>query len=80
MTNTIIEQVKKQKFFYRDAYRKVAKLLVVCQFIIIVLIALLFYFATHQPVPGFYASSSNGIITPLRPLNQPNYSNTALLN
>lgn len=80
MTNTIIEQVKSQKFFYRDYYRKVTKVLVVCQFIIVALIAAVFYFATHRPVPGFYASSSNGAITPLKPLSQPNYSNTALLN
>lgn len=80
MTNTILEQVKAQKYFYRDYYRKAAKLLVICQFVIVALIAALFYFATHRPVPGFYASSSNGAITPLTALSQPNYSNTALLN
>lgn len=80
MTNTLIDQVKSKKFFYRDYYRRTIKVLVVCQFIIVALIAALFYFATHRPIPGFYASSSNGVITPLKPLNQPNYSNTALLN
>lgn len=80
MTNTLIDAVKVQKFFYRDRYRAAIKLLVVCQFIIILLIPLVFYFGTHRPVPGFYASSSNGAITPLNALNEPNYSNKALLN
>ncbi len=79
MTNTIIESVKEKKFFYRDYYRRAIKLLVICQFIIILLIPLVFYFGMHRPIPGYYSSSSNGGITPLNPLNQPNYSNTALL-
>lgn len=79
MTNTIIDAVKLQKHFYRDRYRAAIKILVVCQFIIILLIPLVFYFGTHRPVPGFYSSSSNGVITPLTALDHPNYSNTALL-
>lgn len=78
MTNTVIDLVKTQKFFYRDYYRKALKALLVCQVIMILLVVAIFYFATHRSVPGYYASSSEGFITSLKALNQPTFSKAEL--
>lgn len=78
MTNTVIELVKAQKFFYRDNYRKALKVLFFCQFLILVLVIVNFYFATHRTIPGFYASSSDGFITPLKSLDKPTFTRAEL--
>lgn len=79
MINTVIEQVKSQKYFYRNIYRKALNILIVILFIEAILTAALIYVVTHRPLPYFYASSSDGILTPLKALPEPNRSSTAML-
>lgn len=78
MTNTTIQLVKSYKFFYRDYYRKALKVVIYCQFVILALVVANFYFATHRPIPGYYASSNAGIITGIKVLNQPGFSKATL--
>ncbi len=79
MINTAIEKIKSRKGFYRDLYRK--ELLVLIVFVVtqIVLIGMVMYVFSNQKVPAFYASSSDGILTPLQAMPAPNRLNTPLL-
>jgi hypothetical protein len=71
MVSTVLEKVKSRKFFYRDLYRKELVLLIA----LIIVVA-----ANHlRTVPYFYASSSDGILTPLTAMSQPNRSDKAML-
>ncbi|VEB32494.1 type IVB secretion system apparatus protein IcmL/DotI [Legionella cherrii] len=65
--------------FYKDSQRKVMLALLIALIINIVLAALLVYMITHPPAPKYFATSINGRITPLFPLNEPNQSDSAVL-
>lgn len=65
--------------FYRDSYRRVLWALLLSLFVNIGLGILLFYMITHPPQPKYFATSINGRITPLVPLNEPNQSDSAIL-
>ncbi len=65
--------------FYRDNYRKVVAALLLSFFILLALALSLFYIVTHPPAPRYFAVSSDGRILPLISLNQPNLSNSAVL-
>lgn len=65
--------------FYRDGQLKLMVVLllsVICNFI---LASTLVYIFTHPPAPKYFATSINGRITPLYPLNEPNQSDSAIL-
>lgn len=65
--------------FYRDGQLKLMVVLllsVICNFI---LVSTLVYIFTHPPAPKYFATSINGRITPLYPLNEPNQSDSAIL-
>lgn len=81
MANTIIEQVKSRKFFYRNLYRKELVLLIIFIAMAIMWIGLIMSVSIKhsRTVPDFYASSSDGILTPLQALSQPNRSSKAIL-
>ncbi|CAM2747875.1 protein IcmL (DotI) [Legionella steigerwaltii] len=65
--------------FYKDSQRKVILALLIALLVNIVLAALLVYMITHPPAPKYFATSINGRITPLFPLNEPNQSDSAVL-
>jgi intracellular multiplication protein IcmL len=65
--------------FYRDSYRKVVSLLIFSVLIVLILSGGLFYVVTHPPKPQYFATTVNGRIMPLVPLQEPNLSTSALL-
>ncbi|CEG58041.1 type IVB secretion system apparatus protein IcmL/DotI [Legionella fallonii] len=65
--------------FYKDSQRKVMFALLMAIVVNLVLGAMLVYIITHPPAPKYFATSINGRITPLFPLDQPNQSDSAVL-
>jgi len=79
MINTAIEKIKLRKGFYRDLYRKELLILIIFLVSQFVIIGMVMYVFTNQNMPPFYASSSDGILTPLKAMPTPNRSDTPLL-
>jgi intracellular multiplication protein IcmL len=65
--------------FYKDSQRKVIFALLIAILVSLVLGSMLVYIITHPPAPKYFATSINGRITPLYPLDQPNQSDSAVL-
>lgn len=65
--------------FYRDGQRKVMIVLLLSILCNVVLAGILTYVLTHPPAPKYFATSINGRITPLFALDQPNQSDSAVL-
>ena len=65
--------------FYKDSQRRVIFALLIAIIVNLVLGAMLVYIITHPPAPKYFATSINGRITPLFPLDQPNQSDSAVL-
>jgi intracellular multiplication protein IcmL len=75
----VLTQVKLRNEFYRDNYRKIVGALLICIFIIFILIGGITYIITNPPQPQYFATTTNGRIIPLVPLDRPNLSSAALL-
>lgn len=71
--------IKNSKTFYIQTYRRGSKYLIVSGCINLLLCLIIYYLHLHQPERDFYATS--GITPPIKlnPLNEPNYTGTALL-
>jgi intracellular multiplication protein IcmL len=65
--------------FYKDSQRKVIFALLIAILVNLVLGSMLTYIITHPPAPKYFATSIHGRITPLFPLDQPNQSDSAVL-
>jgi intracellular multiplication protein IcmL len=65
--------------FYKDSQRKVILALLIAIVVNIILASMLVYMITHPPAPKYFATTINGRITPLFPLNEPNQSDSAVL-
>lgn len=65
--------------FYKDSQRKVILALLIAILVNVVLASLVVYMITHPPAPKYFATSINGRITPLFPLDEPNQSDSAVL-
>jgi intracellular multiplication protein IcmL len=65
--------------FYKDSQRKVVLTLMLSILVNLLMGFLLVYLMTHPPEPKYFATSINGRITPLFPLNEPNQSDSAVL-
>ena len=65
--------------FYKDSQRKVLLALFVAVILNFILVFVVVYMITHPPAPKYFATSINGRITPLFPLNEPNQSDSAVL-
>lgn len=79
MVDDALTSVVMRNGFYRDGQRKMILILlisIICNF---VLATMLIYVITHPPEPRYFATSSNGRITPLVALNAPNQSDSAIL-
>lgn len=79
MTDDAIEAVRLRNEFYRDNYRKVVGALLISILIIFVLVGGVVYVVSNPPAPQYFATTSDGRIIPLVPLDQPNLSDAALL-
>lgn len=79
MADDAIEIIRLRNNFYRDNYRRV--LLVVLLLILInaFLAGTIFYQIASRPEPQYFATSTDGRITPIYPLNQPMVAPTELL-
>lgn len=56
------DNARLQSDFYRDQFRKMLRLLIVCIGIMFILIAAIIYFILFQPAPDFYANTTEGKI------------------
>lgn len=79
MAQDALTTVALRNTFYKDSQRKVVLALLVSLIVNIVLASMLVYMITHPPAPKYFATSLNGRITPLFPLNEPNQSDSAVL-
>lgn len=67
--------------FYRDGYRLALRIAVIQCFIIFGLIGAMFFIIhVHQPENRYFATTEDGRLIPMVPLNQPNLSTPALLS
>lgn len=65
--------------FYRDSYRKVVGALLFCLVAIFLLVGSLVYIISNPPKPKYFATTIDGRIMPLVPLDRPNLGMSALL-
>jgi len=79
MAESALEVVQMRKNFYRDSYRRVVIALLVMVITNLLLAFIIYYLATHQPEPKYFATSTDGRITPIYPLTAPMVSEAALL-
>ncbi len=67
--------------FYRDGYRLALRVAVIQSFIIVGLIAAMFYvIKVHQPENRYFATTEDGRLIPMVSLMQPNLSTPALMS
>ncbi len=67
--------------FYRDSYRLALRVAVIQSFIIVGLIAVMFYVVhVHQPENRYFATTEDGRLIPMVSLSQPNLSTPALMS
>jgi len=79
MAEDALVAVSLRNDFYRDSQRKVILAGIISLFLNFMMGSLLIYIFTHPPAPRYFATSINGRITPLYPLNEPNQSDSAVL-
>lgn len=79
MAEDALTAVKLRNEFYRDGQRKLMVGIILAFIVNIMLAVLLVYIITHPPEPKYFATSIDGRITPLFPLNEPNQSDSAVL-
>ncbi|HRD69089.1 MAG: type IVB secretion system apparatus protein IcmL/DotI [Legionella sp.] len=79
MAEDALTAVALRNQFYKDSQRKVILALLLAIVVNLVLGSMLVYILTHPPAPRYFATSINGRITPLFPLNEPNQSDSAVL-
>lgn len=67
--------------FYRDGYRSLLKVAFLEACIIVgLIIAIFFVIHTNQPENRYFATTEDGRLVPMVPLNQPNLSSPALMS
>ncbi|MFI4962700.1 MAG: type IVB secretion system apparatus protein IcmL/DotI [Legionellales bacterium] len=79
MAEDALTVVTMRNQFYKDNQRKVVLALIVAIMLNLLLGTVLVYIITHPPEPKYFATSINGRITPLFQLNEPNQSDSAVL-
>ncbi|GAB4222683.1 MAG: type IVB secretion system apparatus protein IcmL/DotI [Gammaproteobacteria bacterium] len=79
MAQDALEQVLLRNKFYTDSARKLILALLGSFLVIIALVGLLWYVVSHPPKPKYFATSINGRIIPLQPLDRPNQAKSAIL-
>ncbi len=67
--------------FYRDGYRSLLKLTLIQSVVILGLIGAMYYvISVHQPEHRYFATTEDGRLVPMVPLNRPNLSAPALMS
>ncbi len=67
--------------FYRDGYRSLLRLSLILGLIIIGLLgAMYFVIQVHQPENRYFATTEDGRLVPMVPLNEPNLSTPAMMS
>lgn len=67
--------------FYRDGYRSLLKLAILMALIIIALVIAIFgIVGSRKPENRYFATTEDGRLIPMVPLNQPNLSTPALMS
>lgn len=79
MTDDALTVVTLRNRFYKDGQRKMMVILLISMIANFLLALLVSYVVTHPPAPKYFATSINGRITPLFALNEPNQSDSAVL-
>lgn len=79
MAQDALAMVYLRNEFYRDNYRRIVVILLLSMLINLGLGVILYWMYSHPPEPKYFATSINGRITPLYPLNEPNQSDSAVL-
>lgn len=79
MAQEALEVVKLRKDFYRDSYRLVLTVLLVAVIIIVILSGIIAYQASHRPTPTYFATTMDGKLIPMIPLDQPNLNDQSVL-
>jgi len=79
MAEDALTTVTLRNTFYRDGQRKMMLMLLVSLIANGLMTFLLVYVMTHPPEPKYFATSIDGRITPLFALNEPNQSDSAVL-
>lgn len=79
MAEDALVAVSLRNDFYRDSQRKIMLAAIFSLILNFIMGSLLIYIFTHPPAPRYFATSINGRITPLYPLNEPNQSDAAVL-
>lgn len=79
MIRYTLDDIKAQKFFYRDNFRRTVKFIIVSLFWNLLMIGLLYFVVVTRKQPDFYATNSESMIVKLTPLDHPNKSDTPLL-
>lgn len=79
MAHDALELVKLRSNFYRDSYRKVTMALLGAIIVIIALVGIVIFLLASKPTPKYFATTDSGRIIPLIPLNQPNLSESNVL-
>jgi intracellular multiplication protein IcmL len=79
MADDILEKVVIRNAFYRDGQHKIILILLISMIANALLGLLIVYLMTHPPQPKYFATSIHGRITPLFALDEPNQSDSAIL-
>lgn len=64
------DQARFKSDFYRISYHKMLNALIVSSIIILLLIAAIIYLILVQPAPNYYATTTNGLVIPMRPVTR----------
>lgn len=78
MAESPIALVALRNQFYKDSYRKIMMAVLLSILLNVVLVAFVVYLKSNPPKPKYFATSINGRITPLFPMDQPNQSDSAV--
>lgn len=73
-----LQLVLERNHFYRDRYRLHLRITATLLILSTLLALLLFWVLTHPPAPRYFATTPNGEIIPLVPLDQPYKANDAI--
>lgn len=79
MAQQALKEVRLQEKFTRDGQQKLMFAMLLAVAVIFILGSMLAYIVMHPPEPKYFATSVNGRITPLTALNEPNQSDSAVL-
>ena len=79
MSNDAFETVINRQGFYKDNFHITVILLLVSIVLNILMGAAVYQMSTYRPQPEYFATASDGRITPLYPLSQPVFSQSAIL-